>query len=85
MNKILKFEADWCNPCKKLTIELEGLDFPIDRINVESSPELTNKYMIRSVPTLVFIKDNEEVDRITGFVSKDKVENTISNIYQELG
>lgn len=81
MNKILKFEADWCNPCKQLTNELLGLDFHIERVNVELLPELANEYKIRSVPTLVFIKDDKEVDRITGFVNKDKVESTINSIY----
>lgn len=74
MMKIIKFEGSYCGPCKALTSLLGGSDLPIETIDIQKDVETTMKYNIRSVPTLVFIKDGVEVDRIVGLVSLEKIQ-----------
>lgn len=81
MDKILKFEADWCQPCKQLTKELQDVEFAVEPINIEENENLVTQMGIKSVPTIIFLKGGQEVDRLVGFVSREKVENLIKSIY----
>lgn len=65
--KVLKFSATWCTPCKLLAATLKDVE-GITSLDIDENPELTNKYNVRSVPTLVFLKDDVEVDRSTGCI-----------------
>lgn len=67
--EVLKFSANWCSPCKALSKELEGLDFKEIDVDLEENVDLAVKYKIRTIPTLIFLKDGEEVLR-TGKISK---------------
>lgn len=78
MKELLKFEADWCSQCKSLAPTLEKVmeEFPdvlLTRVDCEVDEELTMKYVIRSMPTLVYLIDNIEVGRLTGAVPADKI------------
>lgn len=75
MTKILKFQATWCNPCKALSASLKGIDIgaPIEELDVDSDRDLAIQYGIRSVPTLVLIKNDAEVDRIVGNTTVAKI------------
>ncbi|CAN5204651.1 thioredoxin TrxA [soil metagenome] len=83
MNKIIKFEASWCQPCKRLTKELAGFTFPIEVVNIDDNQIATDIYRIKGVPTLIFIKDDIEIDRVVGFVTKEKVAGFIDKIYSK--
>jgi thioredoxin 1 len=70
---ILQFSAMWCGPCKmltpvmlKLSEENADKDIRIGKVNVDSSSEIGVKYGVRSIPTLVFLKDGVEVERTVG-------------------
>ncbi len=73
------FYADWCGPCKMLSPILETLapDFAgkleIVKVNIDDCPEIAQKYGVTSIPTIVFFKNSEIVDRMTGFQSKDSL------------
>lgn len=76
--KVIKFEAQWCNPCKMMKPEWDmvkkvfsDVDFEICDINDNS--KLAQAYGVMSIPTLVFIKDGNEVERIIGFTKSDKI------------
>lgn len=80
--KVLDFHAKWCGPCRAMGPAIESLmeehnsegsDIEILKIDVDTNPELTEKYNIRSIPTLVFLKDEEEFDRKSGVQTKDKI------------
>ena len=63
--EVLKFSATWCGPCRVLAQTLK--DVPgITNIDVDKDNETPAKYGIRSVPTLVFLKDGKEVHRQSG-------------------
>lgn len=67
--KLLKFYGSYCNPCKKLTSDLEQvkLAIEIESYNVEEDLDITDDYKIRSVPTTILLDDNnKEVKRWLG-------------------
>lgn len=72
---LLKFGAPWCGPCRMLNPILDSLSTEIEiiDINVDEFQNLSNEYGIRSVPTLVFLNDGIEQDRIVGNTSKEKI------------
>ena len=73
---LVDFWAEWCGPCRMvgpLVAELsdEYADRAvIGKVDVDSNPEVSSKYGIRSIPTLLFIKNGEVVDKQVGAVSK---------------
>jgi putative thioredoxin len=76
MNKtILYFSAPWCGPCKTLgpiMDKLSGL-FNIRKINCDVDTEIAAKYSVRSVPTLILLEGNKEINRVTGAQSEEQV------------
>lgn len=60
--KLIRFTASWCQPCKTLAKNLEqaGLDIPIEVVDIDENEELATKYGIRSVPTVVMNRNNDE-------------------------
>lgn len=78
-NCIIDFWAEWCMPCKELAPVLESAALALKRkvkfakVNVEGNDKLTQRFLIMSVPTLIFFKKGQEVNRINGLVSKDEI------------
>jgi thioredoxin-like negative regulator of GroEL len=63
MEKILRFTASWCQPCKQLAKTLESADLgvPIEVIDIDVNPEMVEEYQIRGVPTLVHLPSNQKI------------------------
>lgn len=72
MIKILKFESDSCPQCKALSVTLERItkEYKTDMksINIEedNNQDLIRKYNIRSIPTLIFLNEDQEYNRLVG-------------------
>lgn len=73
---LVDFYAEWCGPCKMLAPiiseikeELKDKVYVI-KVNVDEDEELSNKFGIYSIPTLVLIKDGKEIDRKVGYNTK---------------
>lgn len=68
MMKLLKFETEWCGPCKALDKELDKLREEVElvRVNIEEDHGVARLHNIRAVPTLVLLKDDVEVGRLSG-------------------
>ena len=80
MLKLLKFGASYCAPCRSLTPILEELKdkVTIEDIDVdEVDPVVLTNYKIRNIPVLIITKDNVEVWRHVGSISKIDLENKI--------
>ena len=77
---LLDFYADWCAPCQEVSPVLEELLHEFDgkiclaRVNVDSKKNaaLVESYEVYSLPTVVFVRDGREVNRITGAKGKDQ-------------
>jgi thioredoxin 1 len=76
---VVDFFAEWCGPCKMLSPILESLapefegKLEIVKVDIDSEPELAQKYGVSSIPTIVALKGGAEVDRMVGFQSKDSL------------
>lgn len=80
MLKLLKFGALYCAPCRSLTPILEELKdkVTIEDIDVdEVDPVVLTNYKIRNIPVLIITKDNVEVWRHVGSISKIDLENKL--------
>jgi thioredoxin 1 len=87
-NKVVvaDFWATWCGPCKamgpsidELAAQYEGQAL-IGKVDVEENNDLAEKYAIRSVPTIIFFKDGEMVDKMVGLQSKAVLEARIKEL-----
>lgn len=82
MIEVLKFYADWCGPCRVLKTMLASFDAcSIRDINVDDDPvgEAPN-YGVRALPTLIVLKDNQEVWRKSGVVSKAELDSVVNKL-----
>ena len=89
--QVLDFYAEWCGPCSAMgpAIEalmtehnIEGSDVEIKKVNVDNEPELTQKYNIRGLPTLIFLKDGEEASKMSGNQPKTKITEMINEVLE---
>lgn len=81
---VVDFWAEWCGPCRLIGPIIEDLakDFDgkatIGKVNVDHNPEISMKYGVRSIPTILFLKGGEVVDKHVGTATKaalkDKIE-----------
>ena len=80
MNKILYFSAEWCNPCVTLSpiVEQFKKQVSIDKINIDYDVTLVEKYNIKSIPTLVLLKDGNEIKRHTGVLNYEQLNKFIN-------
>ena len=78
---LVDFWATWCGPCKRLGPIIEEIAAEYDgkaiigKCDIEENDELTEQFGIMNVPTVVFLKDGKEVDRVVGLAMK--------NVYQD--
>ncbi len=80
---VVDFWAEWCGPCRMVTPIIEELstDYEgkvlIGKVNVDNNPEISMKYGVRSIPTILFIKNGEIVDKQVGATSKANLDSKI--------
>lgn len=80
---VIDFWATWCGPCKKIGPYIENLAQEYDgqvlvgKCDVEENNNLTVKFGIRNVPTVLFIKNGQVTDKQIGAASKSLLENKL--------
>jgi thioredoxin-like negative regulator of GroEL len=76
MLKLLKFTMVACNPCKTFNPIVkevtDNFNMTLESIDAENSPDLVQKYNVKSVPTVILVDDNVELARHTGLLPKTK-------------
>ena len=76
---VVDFFATWCGPCKKLSPTLDevseelGEQVNIVKVDVDESADLAMDYGIRSVPTVLFFKTGQQVDKFVGALPKSEI------------
>ena len=85
---VVDFWAEWCGPCRAITPIIEELateyngKVTVGKLNVDNNPDVSTKFGVRSIPTILIIKNGEVVDKHVGMTSKkvlaDKIDAQLS-------
>jgi len=84
---LVDFWAEWCSPCKQLAPALEDASndlqdkIEVFKINIDENPETPSRYSVRGVPTILFFKNGELVNRQVGVLPKSKLYEKIEDVY----
>ncbi len=76
---VLDFWAEWCGPCKMIAPILEEIAnekngaVKIGKVNVDNNQELSARFQIRAIPTLLFFKNGEVKEQVVGMTSKKEL------------
>lgn len=83
---LVDFYADWCGPCKMLAPVIEALaaeyegKVKIGKLNVDNAPDTAQKFGIMSIPTLLYFKNGEPVNKSIGVVAKSEIEQVLNSL-----
>src|SRR5712691_13031860 len=81
---MVDFWAEWCGPCRAIAPVLEGIAeasegrVTLMKVNVDGNPGLAARYDIRSIPTILFVKQGTVVDRVVGAVPKAVLQDIVN-------
>jgi thioredoxin 1 len=82
---LVDVKTDWCGPCKvigpfvdQISSDYQGR-LSVGKLDADSARDLISELGVRNIPTLLLYKDGEIVERNTGMITKEKIEELINN------
>ncbi|GAC1443272.1 MAG: thioredoxin [Chloroflexota bacterium] len=85
---LVDFWAEWCGPCRMIAPVLEKLadeyssSLKIAKLDVDRNPQTMTKFGVQSIPILILFKDGQPVERLVGFMPKERL---LSRIKPHIG
>jgi|SRR5450759_1124088 thioredoxin 1 len=76
---LVDFWAEWCGPCRMIAPILEKIaeeyagSLKIGKLDVDNNPETMMKFGVQSIPTLILFKGGEPVERLVGYMPKERL------------
>jgi len=83
---VIDFWAEWCGPCKMVGPIIEQISeefkerVTVGKLDVDNNDDTTSKYGIRNIPTVLFIKNGEVVDKVVGAGPKNMFTDKINKL-----
>ena len=83
---MVDFWAEWCGPCRAVGPVLEDLartsggKVTLAKVNVDTYPALAARFGVRSIPTILFVKDGKVRDQVVGAVPKPEIQKKLSSL-----
>jgi thioredoxin 1 len=80
---VIDLWAEWCGPCRMIAPHIEALHDEyqgkavIGKLDVDSNPQIPSKYGVLNIPTILFFKNGQVVDKVVGAVPKKVIAQTI--------
>jgi len=85
--QLLDFSAGYCGPCQQMVPILQRMEqagFPIRQIDIAEDPELTKRFNVDRIPTLVLLVEGQEVRRFVGLTGEDELRRAMNKAASEL-